>query len=84
MADTMTVTIRDRSKEAPWGVGPNSPAIRTVTIAATCPCGGPRGTPEPLRTHDDGCRYTVDTWRNPCGHIDMYEAVADEAAAREG
>lgn len=77
---TMTVTIRDRSREAPWGSGPNSPCIRTVEIAATCPrCGGPRGEPQPLPTYDDGCRYVVDTWSNPCGHIDLYEAVVTEA-----
>lgn len=77
---TMTVTIRDRSAEAPWGVGPTSPAVRTVTISALCPeCGAPRGKPSSLRQHDDGCTYYVDIWTNPCGHHDMYEDVAVEA-----
>lgn len=80
---TMTVTIRDRGAEAPWGVGPTSPAIRAVTISHTCPtCGGPRGEAKPLNQHDDGASYTVDVWSNPCGHVDMYSAVVREAAGR--
>jgi hypothetical protein len=79
-AETMTVTIRDRSAEAPWGVGPTSPVVRTLTISASCPtCSARRGQPSTLRQHDDGCTYYVDVWTNPCGHLDRYEAVVDEA-----
>lgn len=79
---TMTVRIRDRAAEAPWGSGPNRPVIRTVTIAATCPrCGGPRGTPRNLNQHDDGEWYSTHVWDNPCGHVDAYADVAKEADA---
>lgn len=78
--DTMTVTIRDRAAEAPWGVGLTNPVVRTVTISATCPIDGQRrGEPTSLRQHDDGCTYYVDVWTNPCGHVDGYAAVAAEA-----
>lgn len=82
MVDTMTVTVRDRASESPWGSGPTNPKVRTVTIAATCPkCGGPRGEPSGLNQHDDGCWYWVQVWDNPCGHLDTYAAVITEAAA---
>lgn len=78
---TMTVTIRDRSREAPWGYGLTSPVTRKVTISATCPkCGGPRGEPKGRNSCDDGAFYWVQTWSNPCGHVDMYDAVVREAA----
>lgn len=77
---TTQVRIRDRAREAPWGSGPLDPVIMTVTIADTCPkCGGPRGEPRNLNSHDDGVWYSVDVWTNPCGHTDYYVAVAQEA-----
>lgn len=80
---TMQVTIRDRSREMPWGSGPTNPQTRTVTISAYCPqCGGRRGEPRGLRQHEDGANYWVHVWDNPCRHIDHYTAVAREANAR--
>jgi hypothetical protein len=89
-AKTMTVTIRDRSAERPWGSGPTNPVTRTVTISALCPrCGGRRGEPTGLNQCDDGAFYWVQVWSNPCGHVDMYADVVVEAkalasASREG
>ena len=83
MAGTMTVRVRDREGESPWGVGPTSPLVRQVTISATCPtCGGPRGEPRNLNSCDDGAYYSVDVWSNPCGHVGMYTAVLREVGAR--
>jgi hypothetical protein len=80
----MTVTIRDRATEdAAWGnPGLFSPALRTVTIANTCPvCGGPRGIPSKRPFYEDGVSFAVDCWANPCGHIDRYADVLAEANA---
>lgn len=80
---TMKVRVRDRSSEAPWGVGRTNPVVRTVEISANCPvCDGPRGVPHNLNQVDDGAYYSVDVWTNPCGHTDPYTAVIKEAAAR--
>lgn len=80
--NTMTVVVRDRAAEAPWGYGCTNPRTRRVTISATCPrCGGPRGEPRGLNQCDDGAWYWVQIWDNPCGHIDMYDDVVREAAA---
>lgn len=79
---TMTVRIRDRAAEAPWGFGLTDPFVREVTIPAVCPrCGGRRGEPRNLNQHDDGCSYSVHVWDNSCGHVDMYADVAVEAKA---
>jgi len=81
--DTMTVTVRDRAAESPWGSGRCDPKTRTITISARCPrCCAPRGKPQGLNSIDDGAHYWVQTWKNPCGHIDLYEAVLAEADAR--
>lgn len=82
---TVTVTVRDRSAESPWGSGPVNPVIRKVTISAFCPqpgCSSRRGEPRGLNQHDDGNWYWTQVWENPCGHIDMYSAVVAEASAR--
>lgn len=80
--DTMTVTIRDRSKEGPWGSGPTRPATRTITISTRCRvCGGRRGEPYGMNVCDDGAYYWVQGWDNPCGHIDLYRDVVQEAEA---
>jgi hypothetical protein len=77
---TMTVTVRDRASEAPWGVGLTNPVTRKITISAFCPvCGGRRGEPQGLNQCDDGAFYWVQVWKNPCGHLDMYEDVLNEA-----
>jgi hypothetical protein len=80
--ETMTVTVRDRSKEAPWGSGPTNPCVRKVTISAFCPIDGERrGEPTGLNSCDDGAHYWVQVWSNPCGHVDSYADVINEAAA---
>lgn len=80
----MTVTMRDRSKEAPWGVGLTNPVTRAITISAFCPKDGQRrGEPRGANQCDDGAWYWVQVWDNPCGHVDAYEDVVKEAAALE-
>lgn len=80
MRETMTVTVRDRASESPWGSGFTNPRTRKVTISAFCPaCGGRRGTPQGQNSCDDGAFYWVQTWKNPCGHVDMYADVINEA-----
>lgn len=80
-ADTMTVTVRDRASEAPWGSGRCTPVLRTITIPAFCPdCGGRRGSPRGVNQCDDGEWYWVQIWENPCGHVDLYSRVIQEAA----
>jgi len=79
---TMTVTVRDRASEAPWGVGLTSPVTRKITISAFCPIDGRRrGEPHSLNSCDDGAFYSVDAWDNPCGHLDTYRDVLAEARA---
>jgi hypothetical protein len=85
--ETMTVTVRDRSAEAAWGNGPTKPVTRTVTISAFCQvpdCGQRRGEPGGLSSHDDGASYWVQVWANPCGHVDSYADVVEEASQRGG
>lgn len=80
-AATMTVTVRDRDAEPPWGSGRHTVATRQVTISAHCPrCGGKRGQPHGANRSEDGVYYWVQEWANPCGHRDAYTAVIDEAA----
>lgn len=68
-----------------WGHGGGGVVIREVEIAAACPrCGGPRGAPILSRFCEDGEHYWVDTWTNPCGHLDRYAAVLDEAGLYTG
>jgi hypothetical protein len=53
----------------------------TVEIADTCPvCGGPRGEPFKGLSYDGSRRLEVDCWRNPCEHVDRYDAVRREVA----
>lgn len=81
MSETMTVTVRDRSAERPWGSGLTNPVVREVTISAFCPvCGERRGEPSGLNQCDDGAFFWVQVWSNPCGHVDMYADVVVEAA----
>src|SRR4051794_17823507 len=83
VGELITVTVRDRSREASWGVGLNRPVIRTIQISAFCPsCGARRGERRGLNTYDDGERYWVETWTCSagCGHVDLYERVVVEAA----
>ncbi|WP_418345806.1 hypothetical protein [Rhodococcus pyridinivorans] len=72
---TLTVRVADR-RHSPVGLA----TIRTITIAGTCPrCGGPRGEPYPYNFYDDGAWLVADCWDNPCGHVDLYNAVLAEA-----
>ena len=81
-AETMTVTVRDRSAEAPWGVGLTDPVTRKITISAFCPLDGQRrGEPRGPNWCDAGAYYLVQVWDNPCGHTDTYADVINEAAA---
>ncbi len=83
--ETMTVTVRDRSAESPWGVGLTRPCTRKIEISPFCPtCGERRGEPEGLNQCDDGAFYWVQVWQNPCGHQDMYADVITEACERAG
>lgn len=51
-----------------------------IEIADTCPvCGCKRGKPTPGQFCEDGEWFMVDTWRNPCGHLDMYKDCYFEA-----
>lgn len=51
-----------------------------VTIDWTCPiCSGPRGEVTKGISYDGSLRLEVDCWTNPCGHIDKYAAVREEA-----
>jgi hypothetical protein len=83
-AATMTVTVRDRLAERPYGLGAPAPALRTVTISASCPrCGQRRGRPRLSwcgGTSGAPGAYQVSGWTNPCGHPDHYEDVLREAA----
>jgi len=80
LSETMTVTVRDRAAESPWGHGMTSPRIREVTISAFCAtCGEHRGEPTGLNQHDDGAWYWTQVWNNPCGHSDYYPRVIAEA-----
>lgn len=47
----------------------------TVDISNKCYCGWLRGTPSSYTFYEDGEWYTVDTWHNPCGHLDTYKNV---------
>lgn len=51
-----------------------------VTLLWVCPiCGGPRGEPHPALSYDGSRRLNVDGWTNPCGHVDGYATVRQEA-----
>lgn len=79
-AETMKVIVRDRAAEHGRFT---QPITRTCEISARCPkCGGRRGEPFNIPSHDDGAWYTVQGWHNPCGHKDRYAEVIAEAKAR--
>lgn len=81
----MTVTVRDRSAEPPWGHGLTRVAVRTATISAFCPLDGQRrGQPKRVHQCEDGIHYWVDCWSNPCGHVDYYTDVLEQAAQSGG
>jgi len=70
---TMTVTIPAcRHHEGLYA--------RTVKILDSCPiCGKRRGDVVSGLSYDGSRRLAVDMWQNPCGHLDRYSDVRDEA-----
>lgn len=78
----MQVTVVDRARMDTLYGQPRFPGVirRTVEINDKCPsCGGPRGKPQKARYHEWGEFYYVDNWTNPCGHLDRYSDVLQEA-----
>lgn len=52
----------------------------TVRLLWVCPvCQGPRGDVYPTVSYDGSRRLDCDGWQNPCGHVDKYFAVREEA-----
>ncbi len=50
----------------------------TVVLPWQCMhCGGPRGKPVKGISYDGSRRLQVDTWVNPCGHVEKYGAVRE-------
>ncbi|MGW5930559.1 hypothetical protein ACWF2L_30655 [Streptomyces anulatus] len=81
LPDAMTVRVASRGE---W-IEDGELGVVTVTVAARCArCGGPRGwdTVRPDRFQERGEWFTVDRWRNPCGHQDTYGAVLQESRLR--
>lgn len=73
MMETMTVTIPACEEHRGF-------YTRIVTIADTCPvCGERRGDVFKIRSYDGSRWMIVDGWKNPCGHVDKYAAVREEA-----
>ena len=51
-----------------------------VTLQWVCPvCGQKRGKPNQTRSYDGSRILYCDGWTNPCGHVDKYDAVREEA-----
>jgi len=72
---TMTVTI-------PACAEHNGFHAVTVKIYDTCPiCGARRGDVFETLSYDGSRRLNVDGWLNPCGHVDKYSDVRQEAAS---
>lgn len=56
----------------------------TVEIVKTCPkCGKERGRVFGGLSYDGSRRMNVDSWKNPCGHIDFYEDIIQEGRVVE-
>lgn len=53
----------------------------TILLNWECPvCGGPRGeVVHNTRSYDGSCILYCDGWTNPCGHVDKYDSVREEA-----
>lgn len=53
-----------------------------VKLQWVCPvCGRRRGKISNVRSYDGSLCLVCDGWINPCGHVDKYDAVRDEAAS---
>jgi len=76
----MEVTIVNRSEST--GAVISCPKI---AISDNCPkCGGERGKPSGFNFWEDGTSHWCQRWRNPCGHIDLYEDCLKEAKGAQG
>lgn len=70
---TVTIPARDEH-DGIWS--------RIVTLRWVCPiCGGQRGEPFESVSYDGSRRLHVHSWHNPCGHVDKYSSVRQEADA---
>ena len=55
-------------------------SLHHVEVEWVCPvCHQPRGTVGEGRVYDGSLYFGCSTWKNPCGHIDMYKDVLEEA-----
>jgi hypothetical protein len=78
------VVDREAMKAAWSEPGPIKVIRRMVTISDKCPqCGRERGRPELVRFYESGQWYMSHVWKNPCGHVDLYPRVLEEARAME-
>ena len=69
--ETVTIPASDQHE----GVYKVSVCLRWV-----CPvCGEPRGEPHPVLSYDGSLRMIVHGWFNPCGHVDKYNDLRNEA-----
>ncbi len=76
--ETRTVTIPARVEHAGYDA-------MQVTLPWVCPeCHGPRGEPEKGFSYDGSRRLSVDVWKNPCGHVDLYSRIRAEDAEHAG
>lgn len=76
MSNVKTVRVPTKSKH-------RGQRINTTTVALEweCPvCGEPRGEVHGGHSYDGSLPVVVSTWENPCGHIDKYSDVLQEAA----
>lgn len=78
----MNAETIERIVEIPVLIGSNFYTTKHVILNWQCPvCGGTRGDVYRTQAYDGSLRVNCDGWQNPCGHIDMYEAVLKEAQA---
>lgn len=58
----------------------------TLSVEWVCPvCGGPRGEPYKTVSYDGSLQLRgVDGWQNPCGHLDTYIDIRQEAGLNYG
>lgn len=77
--------VESRTVTIPGSTQHNGLHSVKVTIPWACPeCGGPRGEPHPAVSYDGSRQLACEGWTNPCGHVDYYSAVRQEAKALEG
>ena len=77
--DLPTRTVEIPTKKKHEGFPFNRAEVELVWL---CPeCGGPRGEVERGHSFDGSQRLTVDTWENPCDHVDKYSDVRKEVKA---